>query len=115
VSPFDEARSLFNAYQKNGDLGNLRDSLDLLDELILNINEDSQRAINFKKTILKALENQIREIKTERNIPEFAKDIGPSDAPDFLDRVANVFAACFSTKDDFERFAELISIRRTYF
>jgi hypothetical protein len=67
---FEDAQRLFSAYQKNGGFHNLRNSLDILQEIIKNQSADSQRAINFKNTISKYIKDQIKGISHKCNIPD---------------------------------------------
>lgn len=112
---FEEVQKLFDAYQKNGDFHNLRDSLDILDEVIESKSAESHKAINFKKTIAKHIDNQVKGVIVKCNIRDFAKDLKDIDDQDLLlEKLASVLSASFS-KEDGKTFFELLNIQSDYF
>jgi hypothetical protein len=68
---FEDAQRLFTAYQRNGGVHNLRNSLDILQEIIEAQNSDSQKATNLKNTISKHINDQKKGIHLKGNLPDF--------------------------------------------
>jgi hypothetical protein len=115
MGPFEEAQQFFKAFQKTGLSNNLRDSLELLDELIESNNADSHKAMNFKQAISRSIENQIQEILNKCNIPEFAKDLKATDDQNELrNQLATVLSSSLSGEDA-NLFLELMNITSHYF
>lgn len=112
---FEDAQRLFSAYQRNGGVHNLRDSLDILQEIIENQSADSQRAINFKSTISKHINDQIKGIFVKCNVPDFAKDLKNIDDQDLLlEKLATILSAALN-KADGKNLGELLTIQSEYF
>ena len=115
MANFEEARRLFGVYQRNGDIYNLRESLDILQEIIEDQSVDSQRAANFKNTISKHIADQIKRISVKCNVPDFAKDLKKIDDQDLLlEKLASVLSAALS-KEDGKYLGELLTIQSDYF
>ncbi len=115
MGPFEEAQQFFIAFQKTGHSNNLRDSLDLLDELIESNNADSYKAMNFKKAIARSIDNQIQGILNKCNIPEFAKDLKAIDDQNVLmNQLATALSSSLSGEDS-SLFLELTNITSHYF
>lgn len=115
MSIFQDAQNFFKAYQEKGDIRNLRNCLDNLDEIIDNADADSQKAIEFKKTIERHIEKQNKDIFIRCNIGGFIKDLKNIDDQDILiDKLAEALSASFS-KEDWELFSELLDIKSDYF
>ena len=115
MGPFEEAQRLFIAYQKTGHSNNLRDSLELLDELIESNKADSHKAMNFKKAISRTIDNQIQGILIKCNIPEFAKGLKPMDDQNLLmNQLTTVLSSSLSSEDA-TLFLELMNITSHYF
>lgn len=115
MEDFKKAQRLFTLYQNNGEVHYLREALDILSEIIAHDSPDSHKAVNFKKTISRHLDNQIKGIFVKCNIKEFAKDLKSIDDHDILiDKLATVLSAAFS-KEDGVLFIELLNIKSDYF
>jgi hypothetical protein len=115
MANFEEAQRLFSAYQRNGVVHNLRDTLDILEEIIEHRSVDSQRATNFKNRISKHIAEQIKGIFVKCNIPDFAKDLKNIDDQDLLlKKLASVLSAALS-KEDGKYLGELLTIQSEYF
>lgn len=111
----EDAQRLFSAYQKNGEARHLRDSLDILDEIIESASSESQKASNFKNTISKHIDNQINGILAKCNIREFAKDLKAINNDDLLiEKLSAIISSAFS-KEDGEAFIMLLNIKSDYF
>jgi hypothetical protein len=107
METFKNAQKFFRAYQKNGRFRNLRDSLDILDELIERQGTDSLSALNFKQIIGRHIDTKLDEIYVKSNVDEFGKHLNNSDAGFFL------FEAL--SKEDLSRFVGLSRIKKDYF
>lgn len=115
MTTFQETQQLFNAYQNNGDFLNLRDCLDNLDEIIDSHDTESQKAIEFKKTIARYIDKQRNDIFVKCNIQDFAKDIKNIRDRDLLiDKLTSLLSASFSD-EDMKLFVELLDIKSDYF
>lgn len=112
---FEDAQRLFSDYEKNGGFHNLRNSLDILDEIIGNQSVDSQRALNFKNTISKHINKEIKAVFVKCNIPDFAKDLKSIDDQDLLLEKLAAFLSNVLTKKYGEILIELWKIQSEYF
>ena len=74
MEDFKNAQKIFNDYQKIGGFHNLRDSLNILDEIIESQGTGAQRASNFKQLIGRHIDTQLDEILAISNVYEFGKD-----------------------------------------
>jgi len=104
---FEKARELFNSYQESGRLNKLRDSLDILDQIIQGQGADLQRAINLKQVIGRHIDAQIDGIAAKANIDEFRKYLKDDEGVSFLSEALN--------EKDLANFAKLLSIKNDYF
>lgn len=101
---FEDAQRLFNAYERNGGFHNLRNSLDILQEIIEAQNSDSQRATNLKNTISKNINDQIKGISLRGNLPNFLKG---NNAKTILSAALN--------DEDLSKFSELVDLKLEFF
>lgn len=106
MESFENAQKLFDAYQKGGRINNLRDSLDILDEIIESQRTDPHRAINFKQIIRRHIDTKLNEIYVKSNVDEFGKALKDGELGDILFEALG--------EEDFRRFFSLISIKRDY-
>jgi hypothetical protein len=106
MESFENAQKLFDAYQKVGRINNLRDSLDILDEMIESQGTNSHRAINFKQIIGRRIDTKLNEIYAKSNVDEFGKALKDSEFGDILFEALG--------EEDFRRFITLLSIKRDY-
>ncbi len=116
MKTYDEAQRLFNTYQRNGGIHNLRDALDLLDEIIDSQSTEVQKATNFKKTIGHYITDQAANIMKRCNVLDFARDIDKIENNIDLvrEKLAEAMSASFS-KEDGEAFIELMTVKKDYF
>jgi len=107
MDDFDEARSLFDAYQQHGRIDNLKDALNLLDSITESQSAESQKAVNLKKTISRYIDSQIKTIRAKYNIGEFDKNIS-KDAPEVaINKFVNELFAS-ATNEDAKKLVELL-------
>ena len=75
MEDFEEARRLFDTYQRTGISHDLRGALDILDDIIESQSVVSKKAANLKETISKYITGQINLLKIKCNIGEFSRDL----------------------------------------
>ena len=107
IKTFEKAQKLFDAYQNYDKISSLRDSLDILDEIIESHGADCQRAINLKQIIGRHVDSKLNEIYVKRNVDEFGKSLNDVELGGLLLEALS--------KEDLRRFVALISIKRDYF
>jgi hypothetical protein len=107
MESFDDAKKLFNDYQKNGRFHSLKDSLNILDEIIATQGADEQRAIKFKGLIKTHIDSRINDIYSNANIDEFAKRAN-------IEEELAILSESLS-KEQMKRFMRLLRIKIDYF
>lgn len=105
MDSFEHAQVLFAAYEQSGNIQKLRESLNILDELIEMPN--SQRAINFKATVRERLGAQITDIIERHNIPDFGKGLPTEELARLIDNSM--------TEEDTNTILALYEIQSNYF
>jgi hypothetical protein len=100
---FEEAQKLFSDYEKSRRLDDLRGSLTILDVIIEDQREDTERAKRFKERILTYIHSEIKEICSKGNIIEFGAFKGD------IDKFNEVLFASLD-EDDRERLIGLTDI-----
>ncbi|OGD54611.1 hypothetical protein A3K80_04980 [Candidatus Bathyarchaeota archaeon RBG_13_38_9] len=69
---FKNAQDLFADYEKSGNFGKLRKSLNILNELI---EESNASAVNLKRLIYGRIRSQINDMIKRHNIPSFGNGL----------------------------------------
>lgn len=115
MNDFESAQKLFSEYQKSNNINKLKESLDILKDIIKNNKLNDQKAVNFKNTISKYIDVQIKDIFKRCNIKEFGKDLRNCTNDDVLiEKIATLFSASMSDSD-VAVFLELTKINSDYF
>ncbi len=107
MEKFEKAQEFFGSFQKNGNFHNLRESLDILDELMDIHGKESERAAKLKENIRHYIDSQMGEIYEKSNTEQFSKDLND-------ERAAEVLVQSLS-KEDFGRLLRLFRIKEDYF
>lgn len=112
MGEFENAQELFDTYERNGQFENLREAIDILDGLIEDEGIDANRAKNFKESIVRKINNQIKDIFTKCNVREFFGD--PKDYTDhgkLIDDLSKLLYAALSAEDG-NNLLELLDIKK---
>lgn len=104
MDSFEYAQVLFADYEKSGNIQKLRESLNILDELIEKLN--SQRALNFKATVRARNAAQITEMIARHNIPAFGKGLPTEELARLIDNSM--------TEEDTNKILALYEIQSNY-
>jgi hypothetical protein len=108
VGDFDKAQSLFGSFQKNEQFHNLRDSLDILDNLIEIQGAEFQRALRLKENIKRYIDSKIQGFYHKTNIGEYSKKRLTADQ-------ATVLFIQALTQEDLGKYVALMEIKEDYF
>lgn len=107
MTDFDKARSFFDTYQQHGGIDNLKEALDILDDIIESQSVGLQKAINLKTTISKFIDNQIKTIRAKYNIGEFNKNMGTDTSEVAIRKFVNELFSS-ATDEDAKKLIELL-------
>jgi hypothetical protein len=113
----ESAQKLFTAYQSTSNIFQLKDALDILDELIDGNGGDAAKARNLKKAIKDSISKQISDFFQKYNVGPFLKKENIKDVKDdneLTEKLVRVVGASFS-RDDLEILVELLTIQSDYY
>lgn len=104
MSDFDRARTLFSDYERHGSIGILNESIEIIEDLIEEAGQDSQRAQNLKNAITNYIDKEMDDLLAKYNIREYKESLKTSDDP--MIEILSVFS-----DEDIDKFIALLKLK----